>query len=346
MKNYDRQQPPKSLNATKVEIGLYVNNFHSLNEQKMDYSIDFYLRQSWNDPRLKFTPKNFVKMIRPKASDIDKLWLPDTFFRNEKAGKTHDITVPNRLLRIYSNGDVWFATRITATFSCPLHLQKFPFDTQVCSLMVESYGYTMDTMTYGWMGAGLAMDASVDHLPQFIIQDTQLSDCSVHYATGAYPCLKVDFKLQRIQGYYILQVFIPSILIVIVSWFGFWMNDAVTARVFLGLMTLLTMTTQTSSIRSMLPRVSYVKAIDVWMLLNMLYVFMALLETAIVTFLSKRAKTAHSNTEMIPLSPTNKDESENGNGMSKVAMKIDFISRILFPVSFLLYVIIYFSIYA
>ena len=57
----------------------------------------------------------------------------------------------------------------------------------------------------------------------------------------------------------------------------------VPARISLGVTCILTMTTQSSGIRQTLPPVSYVKAIDVWMLVCLMFVFGALLEFAFVT---------------------------------------------------------------
>ena len=54
-------------------------------------------------------------------------------------------------------------------------------------------------------------------------------------------------------------------MLVIVSWVSFWLDqNAIPARVSLGVTTLLTMSTQTSGINAQLPPVSYTKAIDVW----------------------------------------------------------------------------------
>ena len=55
---------------------------------------------------------------------------------------------------------------------------------------------------------------------------------------GAYPCLEIEFILRRDIGYFLIQVYVPSMLIVILSWVSFWINvDASPARVSIGLLT-------------------------------------------------------------------------------------------------------------
>lgn len=54
--------------------------------------------------------------------------------------------------------------------------------------------------------------------------------------SGSYPRLSLSFKLKRNIGYFILQTYMPSILITILSWVSFWINyDASAARVALGM---------------------------------------------------------------------------------------------------------------
>ena len=56
------------------------------------------------------------------------------------------------------------------------------------------------------------------------------------------------------------------------------------------------MTTQSASARSNLPRVSYIKALDVWMAICLLFVFAALLEFAYVNVnarVEKRRQSVH-----------------------------------------------------
>ena len=58
---------------------------------------------------------------------------------------------------------------------------------------------------------------------------------------GNYSCLVAEFHLHRSIGYHLIQSYLPSILIVGISWVSFWMDiDCVPARVTLGVITLLT----------------------------------------------------------------------------------------------------------
>lgn len=74
--------------------------------------------------------------------------------------------------------------------------------------------------------------------------------------SGKFTCIEARFHLERQMGYYLIQMYIPSLLIVILSWISFWINmDAAPARVGLGITTVLTMTTQSSGSRASLPKV-------------------------------------------------------------------------------------------
>lgn len=85
-------------------------------------------------------------------------------------------------------------------------------------------------------------------------------------------------------------MYIPSLLIVMLSWISFWLNvNSVPARVTLGVLSVLTISTQSSSVNASLPRVSYTKAIDIWMITCLVFVFAALIEFAVSNILSRKA---------------------------------------------------------
>ncbi|KAK1175901.1 glycine receptor subunit alpha-3 [Acipenser oxyrinchus oxyrinchus] len=274
-----------------VTCNIFINSFGSIAETTMDYRVNIFLRQQWNDPRLAYSeyPDDSLDL---DPSMLDSIWKPDLFFANEKGAHFHEVTTDNKLLRIFKNGNVLYSIRLTLTLSCPMNLKNFPMDVQTCIMQLESFGYTMNDLIFEWQENGPVQVAEGLTLPQFILKDeSDLRYCTKHYNTGKFTCIEVRFHLERQMGYYLIQMYIPSLLIVILSWVSFWINmDAAPARVALGITTVLTMTTQSSGSRTSLPKVSYVKAIDIWMAVCLLFVFSALLEYAAVNFVSRQHK--------------------------------------------------------
>ncbi|PAA54458.1 hypothetical protein BOX15_Mlig021793g1 [Macrostomum lignano] len=292
LQNYTRQNSPHGDKPTTVHLGIYINSFYSISEQTMDYSVNIYLRQQWYDPRLRFNKSEISDnkdCVKLEDKIWEKLWVPDVFFRNEKKADFHHVTIPNRFINLYPDGKLWYVMKISATLSCMMQLQKYPLDTQICPMMLESFGHTMQTVIFKWLVNKSVESTDELSMPQFMLKGYPTKDCSKNYTTGSYPCLQVDFILQRDIGYFIIQVYIPTILQVILSWVAFWINaEAIPARVSLGLLTVLTMTTQSSGAGQSLPRVSYIKAIDVWMSVCLIFVFASLLEFAVVNVYSRK----------------------------------------------------------
>jgi len=64
---------------------------------------------------------------------------------------------------------------------------------------------------------------------------------------GNFSCLEVYIHFSRNVGYYVAQIFIPSILMVMLSWVSFWVDpEATPARMSVGVLTVLIVTTQVS----------------------------------------------------------------------------------------------------
>ena len=103
------------------------------------------------------------------------------------------------------------------------------------------------------------------------------------YFLGKFTCLEVVLKFKRRLGYYLFHTYVPTCLIVIMSWISFWIKpEAVPARVTLGVTSLLTLSTQHANSQKSLPPVSYIKAIDVFMSGCTVFVFLSLMEYALV----------------------------------------------------------------
>ncbi|KJH47534.1 Cation transporter family protein [Dictyocaulus viviparus] len=160
---------------------------------------------------------------------------------------------------------VLYSSRISITSSCHIQLQLYPLDLQYCDFDLVSYAHTMKDIVYEWDNT-----APVQLKPDI---------------SGSYACLRMQLILKRQFSYYLVQLYGPTTMIVIVSWVSFWIDMHSTAgRVALGVTTLLTMTTMQAAINAKLPPVSYVKVVDVWLGACQTFVFGALIEYAFVSY--------------------------------------------------------------
>jgi hypothetical protein len=95
--------------------------------------------------------------------------------------------------------------------------------------------------------------------------------------------------LQREMGFYLLDYFIPSIMIVAISWVSFWLQaDQSAPRIMLGTSTMLTFITLASAQGKTLPKVSYIKASEIWFLGCTAFIFGSLVEFAFVNTIWRR----------------------------------------------------------
>ncbi|XP_055701417.1 gamma-aminobutyric acid receptor subunit beta isoform X6 [Phlebotomus papatasi] len=289
--SYDKRVRP-NYGGPPVEVGvtMYVLSISSVSEVLMDFTLDFYFRQFWTDPRLAYRKRPGVETLSVGSEFIKNIWVPDTFFVNEKQSYFHIATTSNEFIRIHHSGSITRSIRLTITASCPMNLQYFPMDRQLCHIEIESFGYTMRDIRYKWNEGPNSVGVSSEvSLPQFKVLGHRQRAMEISLTTGNYSRLACEIQFVRSMGYYLIQIYIPSGLIVIISWVSFWLNrNATPARVALGVTTVLTMTTLMSSTNAALPKISYVKSIDVYLGTCFVMVFASLLEYATVGYMAKR----------------------------------------------------------
>ncbi|XP_047524884.1 gamma-aminobutyric acid receptor subunit beta-like isoform X2 [Pieris napi] len=289
--SYDKRVRP-NYGGPPVEVGvtMYVLSISSVSEVLMDFTLDFYFRQFWTDPRLAYKKRPGVETLSVGSEFIRNIWVPDTFFVNEKQSYFHIATTSNEFIRIHHSGSITRSIRLTITASCPMDLQYFPMDRQLCNIEIESFGYTMRDIRYKWNEGPNSVGVSSEvSLPQFKVLGHRQRAMEISLTTGNYSRLACEIQFVRSMGYYLIQIYIPSGLIVIISWVSFWLNrNATPARVSLGVTTVLTMTTLMSSTNAALPKISYVKSIDVYLGTCFVMVFASLLEYATVGYMAKR----------------------------------------------------------
>uniref|UniRef100_A0A8C2JY15 Uncharacterized protein n=1 Tax=Cyprinus carpio TaxID=7962 RepID=A0A8C2JY15_CYPCA len=180
-----------------------------------------------------------------------------------------------------------FLCRITTTVACNMDLTKYPMDKQTCTLQLESWGYNINDVMFYWArGNDSVSGLDTLKLAQFTVEDHYTSVSEAVYETGNYPKLIFHFELKRSILYFILETYVPSSLLVVLSWVSFWISQSsVPARICIGVTTVLTMTTLMMGARTSLPNANcFIKAIDVYLGICFSFIFGALIEYAVAHF--------------------------------------------------------------
>ena len=150
-----------------VTGSLFMRSFEKIDDVKMEFSVQITFRQQWYDNRLEYDDMG-GKIKYLTMTDSSKVWMPDTFFQNEKLGHFHDIIVPNVYVRIFPTGRVLYSIRlvvrytihdtlvrnkfyflelnhfttlyyrISLTLACPMDLKLYPLDRQECEMRIAS----------------------------------------------------------------------------------------------------------------------------------------------------------------------------------------------------------------
>ena len=111
------------------------------------------------------------------------------------------------------------------------------------------------------------------------------------FFAGKYRDMIVTFTFSRRIGYYLINFYVPCIIMVIMSWISFWIDrDCIGDRIALGITTVLTIVFLLGSSNSTMPRVSYPKAIDWYLMTSFIFVFVTLLMCLLIFRFDRQLK--------------------------------------------------------
>lgn len=303
---YDRfSRPEHDGEPLPIHARMFVYYLGAVEAHTLRFSAHLMLRYRWTDPRLAFaeTSPAMTKVIGETVIR-ERIWVPHVYLVNEHESQVMGAGKEDVIVTIKPSGTVLFSTRIKVTMMCIMDLQKFPFDQQNCPMVFESWMYNTTEMHLHWekdnpviLDPGLRLteyslnshssnesEATYRYTPDMTVDEMGLDKFG-----GNYSRLNVQFQLKREVGHYIMDYYVPSILLVVVSWVSFWLDpNAVPGRTTLGTSTMLTFITLTRNSGSPLPKVSYIKATEIWFMVCTAFIFGSLVEFAFVNTIWRR----------------------------------------------------------
>jgi hypothetical protein len=275
--------------VTPVEIGLRMDQITGVDQRSKNFGVVVSLLLNWRDPLLAFNPQScqcrlkifsgdaFPKFVESRNTD----W-PDFVLYNQQGTRWSQ----KRLATVYPDGEVSYLERFAVTLQAPdFNLRKFPFDDQTFAIRIDlvepAWDYKFRELE-GFSDVGTRLG---EEQWQLTGHDTLIT---TETDTTDFPTSRFTFRFHatRHMDYYVYRIFLPILIIVLVSWFGFFLRDY-GKRVDVAGANLLLFIAFNFTIGNDLPRLGYLTFLDTFLvtafvitsLVFLLAVYMKRMET-------------------------------------------------------------------
>ena len=301
----DVSPPPPEGEPTEVLMSIVILDIDQINAVTQSFDANIYFDARWRDPRLVHDGRGEV------ARRMDEAWHP----RLQIVNQQRVFKGLPEVLEVMPDGEVTYRQRLWGTFSQPLSLQDFPFDQQKFTLQMVSAGFSFEEVNLvpneAQKGVYMADELS---LPDWTIDRVEVNaePYQVTRTAPGLPGFALTFSAHRMVGYFVFKIIVPLVLIVAMSWIVFWIDpQQASTQISVSVTSMLTLIAYRFSIDGMLPKISYLTRMDFFILGSTVLVFSALV-MVVVTSVTAR------------------------DGLVERARTLDRISRVVFPLVFVL----------
>jgi len=266
------ERPNASGQPTDVTISIYLLDINDVDDVNQLFSVDMFVTVTWQDPRLALLEN--LRTGKYRRIPLDEIWTPRLLIVNDRGLSAQ---LP-RVAEVDDLGNVNNQQRVSGELSTDLLFKDFPFDTQRLPIRMVSYSHSPKELRFLLDNHVSGDDESFSAEGwRFRIIDPEFDELHIPAKETAWTRLTYFIEAERNSQYYVLTMFLPVSLIVLMSWFVFWLPpDVIPSRVGISTASIFSLIAFSLSIRLSLPRVSYATHADLFLLGCTLLVILAL----------------------------------------------------------------------
>lgn len=250
--------------ATLVKIGFNLQQITAVDQRAENFSVAGTLGLQWQEPKLAFSPDSIQNRVKVFTGERffqyvqnNNIVVPDFTIFNQQGKRW----TQNAVAVVWPDGKVEYYERFTTTLQAPdFNFRRFPFDTQkffirVDNLWPEWYFAFGPLEGFSQVGQRLGEE-------EWVITQHKVTFDSVMENYGR-PVSRFIFAFhaKRHHTYYVFRILLPLIIIIVVSWFSFFLKDY-NKRVDVAGANLLIFIAFNFTIATELPRLGYLTFMD------------------------------------------------------------------------------------
>lgn len=282
------QQSPKIVYA-----GIKVTQITEVNQKAENFSAVVEYALSWQEDIFAYAPennngsryKNYTLAELHNLLREQKLLEPQMTFYNQQGRidtqKTTAIIEPSGKITIYR--------KFTGTFQAPeFDFSKYPFDDQTLYIHLDSL-LPLDSIVISPLTHFSGLGDKLGEEAWILTTDGPITSEQLSSFGQTISRLSLPINMKRHLTYYVFKIFIPLGIIILVSWFTFFLEDYV-KRIDISAGNLLLFVAYNFSVSSDLPHLGYITFLESIMLITFLLSGMTVLINVIFKNLQRRGK--------------------------------------------------------
>jgi hypothetical protein len=267
-------------------------DIQEVNDLKQTVHLNMYFILIWSDFRINInqtwyhlrTTEHVGGGFAPiSLRNLDNFWIPDVEIYRLNKYQSQSVLKPSASLRINKEGVLKYISQVSVTTNCDMDFSKFPFDSQRCNFRVGSFSSHAKVVN---CTSKFGFDTNENQ--RALQYTTNIVELPVRYRTYRssgveWPNCGFSIELERTITQILLQVYVTSTLLVIISWLSFVVNPScIPGRMGMLITVFLVLINIFIGLKNSSPTSNGLNAADVFVVACIVEVFAALLEYAMV----------------------------------------------------------------
>ena len=248
----------------EVGVGVQVHQIKFVDQKSENFGVVATLRLEWEDPKLAFDAeeigreyKVYTKDAFRRLTNKNSLFYPAFIIQNQQERRFKQ----QANFLVFSSGQAYYVERFSTVLQAPdFNFTQFPFDAQkffvhVVSNYPENFVKYVALEEFSELGEKLGEE-------EWLLSDYWTEVSATEGITGLpSPRFSFGFKGGRHLEYYIVRIFVPLLIFVLVSWATFFLEEY-RKRIDIAGANLLIFVAFNFAISGDLPRLGYMTFLD------------------------------------------------------------------------------------